>query len=88
MNKPIAFSRPRVAEMIGRKSGTLRAWSSQTPPRVHVLDFDALGIRSEILAGFALRRGACNNFGPLSLPRGPSDSRRKGSQWVMWPGAD
>ena len=33
MNKPIAVSRARAAEMIGRESGTLRAWSSQTPPR-------------------------------------------------------
>ena len=33
MNTPHAVSRARAAEMIGRKSGTLRAWSSQTPPR-------------------------------------------------------
>lgn len=33
MNTPHAVSRARAAEMIGRKPGTLRAWSAQTPPR-------------------------------------------------------
>ena len=33
MSNPHAVSRARAAEMIGRKPGTLRAWSSQTPPR-------------------------------------------------------
>ena len=33
MNTPQAVSRARAAEMIGRKPGTLRAWSAQSPPR-------------------------------------------------------
>ncbi len=33
MSNPHAVSRARAAEMIGRKSATLRAWSAQNPPR-------------------------------------------------------
>lgn len=33
MSNPHAVSRARAAEMIGRKPGTLRAWSAQSPPR-------------------------------------------------------
>ena len=33
MDTPHAVSRARAAEMIGRRPGTLRAWSAQTPPR-------------------------------------------------------
>jgi hypothetical protein len=33
MDKPIAVSRARTAEMIGRKPATRRAWSAQSPPR-------------------------------------------------------
>ena len=33
MSNPHAVSRARAAEMIGRKAGTLRAWSAQSPPR-------------------------------------------------------
>jgi hypothetical protein len=33
MSNPHAVSRARSSEMIGRKPGTLRAWSAQSPPR-------------------------------------------------------
>ena len=33
MDTPHAVPRARAAEMIGRKPGTLRAWSAQSPPR-------------------------------------------------------
>jgi hypothetical protein len=33
MDTPHAVARARAAEMIGRKPGTLRAWSAQSPPR-------------------------------------------------------
>jgi hypothetical protein len=77
MDTPHAVPCSRAAEINDRKPGILWARAFQTPSQ---------GPR---LVKTGPARPRCRVERPsLSPPRGPSDSRRKGSRWVMWPGAD